>query len=127
MNAATAEQFATVDALATVYKSSIIAVCGENEIWYATVTNPPSKQSSSAHLSVEWLKISRTTSTGAIVLKLSGEKPARITLGSVLDVVRHTLLVGNLINVDVAEQRRLQEIGNLTASIICCTLTALYR
>ncbi len=105
---ASAQPYATADVLATVHKSSLVAVLGQGEeTWYAIVKAPPKKKTSSAHLTVDWLEVARTASNGALILQNSDESPSIIELGAVLDVVRHTPLVGGTSMVDKAEQKRL--------------------
>jgi hypothetical protein len=113
------QPYATADVLATVHKSSLVAVLGQGEeIWYAIVKAPPKKKTSSAYLTVNWLKVARTNSTGAIILQDSDESSSTIELGAVLDVVRHTAAVGGSYLVDKSEQKRLSGIRMAKQNII---------
>lgn len=113
------QPYATADVLATVYKRSLVAVLGQGEqIWYAIVKAPPKRKTSSAQLTVDWLQVARTSSTGALVLTDSDESPSTIELGAVLDVVHHISAVGGNYLVDKAEQKRLYGISKSKQSVI---------
>lgn len=85
---------------------------GEDEkIWFAIVNSPPKRKTQSSTVGVSWLEISKTTSTGALILKTSDEDPSSIQLGTVLDVARHSKAVGGSYLVDFTEQMRLAEIS----------------